>query len=130
VTISDNVVACAVPFFWTRSRHAIYVGSVDRVTILDNTASLVRIGGNAIDVIAFTPTPVEAVRIYGRIGAWLSVRGLSLTGGFHCGVAVTDKSTTAFRAALRYVSDVCNTAATGPALLPTPFPYPHDRCVP
>ncbi|HKP41174.1 hypothetical protein [Mycobacterium sp.] len=130
VTISRNVVACVIPFYWNRSRHAIYVGSVDRLTIHDNSASLVRSGGIDTDVAAFPATPVEAVRIYGRIGPWLSVRGLSLTGPFHCGVRVTQTATTSIKRQLRYVSDVLNSTGTGPALLPYPFPYPHDRCVP
>jgi len=131
VTITGNVVGCAIPFYWNRSRHAFYVGSVDRLTLHDNSASLVRIGGIVNDVAAFTPTPVEAVRLYGRIGPWVSVRGLSLTGPFHCGVSVTQTGgTVQIRSRLRYVSDVLNYDATGPALLPNPFPYPHDRCVP
>lgn len=130
VTISGNLVQCAIPFFWNRSRHAIYVGSVDSVTIHDNSARIVRIGAASADVAAFVATPVEAVRLYGRIGAWVSVRGLSLTGSFHCGVRATDTATSQPRVALRYVSDVLNSAASGPALLPTPFPYANDRCVP
>ena len=130
VTISDNLVQCAIPFFWNRSRHAIYVGSVDRLTIHDNCARLVRVGAASADVAAFVATPVEAVRLFGRVGAWVSVRGLSLTGPFHCGVRVTDTATSQPRVALRYVSDVLNSAASGPALQPIPFPYANDRCVP
>jgi hypothetical protein len=131
VTISDNIVQCRIPFFWSRSRHAIYVGSVLNLTLHDNTAVLERNGARTTDVAQFTPTSVEAVRIYGRLGPWLSVRGLSLTGPFHCGVRVTDtQPATEFRAQLKYFSDILNASAAGPALLPSPFPYPHDRCVP
>ena len=130
VVISGNVVACSIPFFWGRSRHTIYAGSVNQLSVHDNSASLVRIGGVANDVAAFTPTPVEAVRIYGRVGPWLSVRGLSLTGDFNCGVSVTDTSIIKPRVQLRYVSDVLNSAGAGPALSPNPFPYANDRCVP
>ena len=129
VTISRNVVRCAIPFYWNRSRHAIYVGSVNRLTIHDNSASLVRIGGST-DIAQFAATPVDAVRIFGRIGPWLSVRGLNLTGGFRCGVRVTQTGPAAGGSRLRYVSDVLNSGGNGPALLPSPFPYQHERCVP
>lgn len=129
VTVSRNVVRCVVPFYWNRSRHAIYVGSVNRLTIHDNSASLVRVGGST-DIAQFAATPVDAVRIFGRVGPWVSVRGLSLTGGFRCGVRVTQTGTATSGSRLRYVSDVLNSGGNGPALLPTPFPYQHERCVP
>ncbi|MFL0176672.1 hypothetical protein ACJH6H_18800 [Mycobacterium sp. SMC-21] len=129
VTISRNVVRCVIPFYWNRSRHAIYVGSVNRLTLHDNSASLVRIGGST-DVAQFAATPVDAVRIFGQVGPWLSVRGLSLTGGFRCGVRVTETGASTGGTRLRYVSDVLNSGGIGPALQPYPFPYQHERCVP
>lgn len=131
VTISDNIIRCRIPFFWNRSRHAIYVGSFLNLTLHDNTAVLERNGARSTDVARFTPTNVEAVRIYGRLGPWLSVRGLALVGPFHCGVRVTDTQPgNGGQAQLRYFSDILNSSSYGPALLPSPFPYDHDRCVP
>jgi hypothetical protein len=131
VTISDNMIRCRIPFFWNRSRHAIYVGSFLSLTLHDNTAVLERNGAQSTDVAQFTPTNVEAVRIYGRLGPWLSVRGLSLVGPFNCGVRVTDTQRLNERQAqLKYFSDILNSSSHGPALLPSPFPYAHDRCVP
>jgi hypothetical protein len=128
VIVHDNVVASAVPFFWGRSRHAYYVGSVERLSMLDNSASLVRIGGSTTSIRAFGVTPVEAVRIHGRSGPWLSVRGLSLTGQFSVGVAITDLSVSQKGLRQHYVSDVLNSAGTGPGLRPTTIA--HDRCAP
>jgi hypothetical protein len=128
VILDDNVVACAVPFFWNRDRHAYYVGSVNRLSLLDNSASLRRTGASPTALTSIAPTPVEAVRLYGRSGPWLSVRGLTLTGPFSVGVAVTDLSVQARGARLHYVSDVLNSSGAGPAL--TPDTIPHDRCVP
>jgi len=128
VTLRGNAVACAVPFFWNRSRHAYYVGSVDRLSMLDNSASLVRVGAPLRTLGSIAATPVEAVRIHGRSGPWLSVRGLDLSGPFSAGLAITDLSASQGGARLHYVSDVLNSAGTGPAL--TPATIPHDRCVP
>ena len=131
VTISDNMIRCRIPFFWNRSRHAIYVGSFLNLTLHDNTAALERNGAQTTDVAQFTATNVEAVRIYGRLGPWVSVRGLSLVGPFHCGVRVTDtQPLNEDKAQLKWFSDILNSSAYGPALLPSPFPYAHERCVP
>jgi hypothetical protein len=128
VIIADNLVAAAVPFFWTRSRHAYYVGSYQRLTMTGNAASLVRLGASRTALAAITATPVEAVRIWGRSGPWLSVRGLELTGPFSTGVAISDLTASDNRPRLHYVSDVLNSSGTGPAL--SPSTVPHDRCVP
>lgn len=128
IVIRDNVVASAVPFFWGRARHAYYIGSAQRVSLQDNSASLTRIGAALALLAAIRPTPVEAVRIHGRTGPWLSVRGMDLTGPFAAGVVITDLSPQTSAAKLQYVSDVLNASGTGPAL--TPQSIPHDRCVP
>ena len=88
VDISHNAVRATVPFFWNRTRHAYYVGSVGILNIHDNTAILKRIGATDAQLASITPTPVEAVRIYGRLGPWLSTRGL-VAGNFTVGVAIT-----------------------------------------
>ena len=127
VILRDNVVAAVVPFFWTRSRHAYYVGSVARLTMLDNSATLTRNGATPVLLASIAPTPVEAVRVHGRTGPWLSIRGLNLAGPFTVGVAVTDLSLQTETPKLKYVSDVVN-AGGGAALVPPTLP--HDRCVP
>jgi len=67
------------------------------------------------------------VRVHGRTGPWLSIRGLNLAGPFTVGVAVTDLSLQTETPKLKYVSDVVN-AGGGAALVPPTLP--HDRCVP
>ena len=128
VVLRDNVVACVIPFFWNRSRHAYYVGSVEQLTMLDNSASIIRVGAAVRTLASIAATPVEAVRIHGRSGPWLSVRGLHLSGAFSTGIAITDLSANLAGARLHYVSDVLNSTGAGPAL--TPATVPHDRCVP
>ncbi|MGW3660091.1 hypothetical protein ACWD6R_32600 [Streptomyces sp. NPDC005151] len=129
VMINGNVVACAIPFFWSRDRHAYYVGSTQSLTMMDNKASLARIGGAPGLLGAVAGTPVEAVRVYGRVGYLLRIQGLDLTGPFTTGVAITPASEAkVYRASLAYVSDVVNSSGAGPAL--TPDGVPHDRCVP
>ena len=128
VVISGNVVACAVPFFWGRARHAYYVGSVKSLTMTENSASLFRTGGAPSLLIAVSGTPVEAVRVYGRLGYLVRVQGMDLTGPFAAGVVITDLSPPIDNPRLFYVSDVINAAGTGPALLPNTIP--HDRCTP
>ncbi|MET9019912.1 hypothetical protein ABZV93_08020 [Actinopolymorpha sp. NPDC004070] len=128
VVVNGNDVASAVPFFWRRSRHAYYVGSVNSLTMTQNSASLQRIGASAIVLAAVAATSVEAVRVHGRLGYLLRVQGLDLTGPFTTGLAITDHSQWGRSPRLMYVSDVINSAGTGPALVPASVP--HDRCVP
>jgi hypothetical protein len=126
--ISGNDVACAVPFFWTRSRHAYYVGSVQSLTMTQNSASLIRIGGTLTLLGSIAGLPVEAVRIHGRLGYLVRVQGLDLTGPFTTGVAITDRGSHGNAPRLVYVSDVINASGAGPALVPQSIS--HDRCVP
>ncbi|MCW3819198.1 DUF6519 domain-containing protein [Micromonospora sp. DR5-3] len=128
VVINGNHVACAVPFFWTRSRHAYYVGSVQSLTLTQNSASLTRIGAALSLLGSIAGSPVEAVRIHGRLGYLIRVQGLDLTGPFAAGVAITDLSAWGKTPRLFHVSDVINMSGTGPALVP--LSIPHDRCVP
>jgi hypothetical protein len=128
VVISDNTVENLVPFFWSRQRHAIYVGSSASTTLVDNHAHL---GRGAIGKLGeLRGTGVEAVRIWGRLGAWLSVRGVDLTGGYAIGVHIQDTGDPKQQSGhvLRYVSDVLNT--NGPVALVAPGYVAHDRCVP
>lgn len=127
VVINDNVVNCVIPFFWTRDRHAYYVGSFESLTMRDNKASLVRIGGTPILLAAIAATPVEAVHVYGRFGHLLRVNGLDLTGPFAAGVSAIESPPTRGRK-LIFVSDVLNSGGTGPAVVPDGIP--HERCAP
>ena len=128
VVISDNTVENLVPFFWSRQRHAIYVGSSSSTTLVDNHAHLGR--GSFLKSADLRGTPVEAVRIWGRLGSWLSVRGVDLTGAYAIGVHIQDTGNPKQVPGhlLRYVSDVLN--ANGPVALVAPTYVAHDRCVP
>jgi hypothetical protein len=128
VVIEDNTVENLVPFFWGRQRHAVYVGSSASTTLVNNHAHLSRA---AITKLAdLRGTSVEAVRVWGRLGAWLSVRGVDLTGGYAIGVHIQDTGDPRQQSGhvLRYVSDVLN--ANGPVALVAPTYVAHDRCVP
>ena len=130
VVIEGNTIENLVPFFWSRQRHAIYVGSSASTTLLDNHAHLSR--GTGIFTIFARSTGVEAVRIWGRTGPWLQVRGLDLTGPYQVGVHIVDTSgpsiVTRVRPTVRYISDVLN--LDGAAALDVPAAIARDRCVP
>jgi hypothetical protein len=120
VIMNGNTVLCRVPFFWGRQRHAIYVGNVDRLTMIENHAILFERGGPEA-------TFVDAVRIWGRLGPWLQVRGLDLTGDFRSGVVIRDTGPVKGNA-LHYVSDVLN--IDGTRALDVPATALQDRCLP
>lgn len=121
VVVSGNNVVCRVPWFWTRQRHAIYVGNVDSLTMVDNHAALTRTGGST------DGSAVDAVRVWGELGAFLLVRGLDLTGDFRTGVLVTDVGPGRNRL-LRHVSDVLN--LDGFQAFDVPPSVTTERCVP
>lgn len=122
VVITGNTVGLVVPFFWSRQRHAFYVGSVEGLTMTDNHARLARGGGQ-------DGTPVDAVRIWGSLGGWIEVRGMELTGAFRFGVVIRDTGSGPARGrSLHYLSDVLN--AGGSAALDVPADFQHDRCLP
>ncbi|MDQ6725717.1 MAG: DUF6519 domain-containing protein [Actinomycetota bacterium] len=126
VVIRDNTVENLVPFFWARQRHAIYVGSSASTTLVDNHAHLTR--GAVLRLGEIRPTPVEAVRIWGRLGPWLQIRGLDITGPYTVGVRIEDTSTTPPARAVRHVSDVLN--LNGHRALLAPASVTSERCVP
>lgn len=122
VSISGNTVELVVPFFWGRQRHAFYIGNVASLTMTDNHARLDRTGTQ-------DGTPVDAVRVWGVLGSWITLRGLDLTGGFRVGVVVRDTGPGPVKGrSLRYLSDVLN--ADGGAALDVPTSFQHDRCLP
>ncbi|SEQ80397.1 DUF6519 domain-containing protein [Arthrobacter sp. OV608] len=123
VIISGNVVGCRVPYFWMRQRHAIYVGNVNSLTIVDNRANLARTGGST------EGTSVDAVRVWGLIGPFLQVRGLDLTGDFRFGVLVRDTTRSGNRPRMvRHISDVLN--LDGAQAVSVPATVTTERCVP
>jgi hypothetical protein len=83
VMIARNVVHALVPSRYDRDRHAVFVGNARSIHILDTVATLVRAG---VIALPFT-TPVEAIRIHGELGPFLTVRQSSLR-GFRVGVRV------------------------------------------
>ncbi|HZK05320.1 MAG TPA: DUF6519 domain-containing protein [Actinomycetaceae bacterium] len=107
VVISGNAVTSRVPYFWMRHRHAIYVGNFDHLTMADNRATLTRTGRTGRTVRATGVTAVDAVRVWGRLGPYLQIRGLELTGGFRYGVRL-ENTIDDGRRLLRYISDVLN----------------------
>lgn len=115
VVISGNTVENLVPFYWTRQRNAIYVGSAASTTLLDNHAHLSR--GTLASLNELSPTGVEAVRIWGRLGPWLQIRGIDLTGGYVVGVTIVKTSpalaTRRPPPVVHYVSDVLNLNGDG-----------------
>lgn len=120
--IAGNTVGLIVPFFWTRQRHAYYVGNVGSLTMTDNHARLARTGSQA-------GTPVDAVRVWGVLGNWVEVRGMDLTGPFRIGVVIRDTEPGGRKGrSLRYLSDVLN--ADGAVALDVPADFQHDRCLP
>ncbi len=125
VIVSGNTVECRVPFFWLRQRHAIYVGNVGSLTMVDNHARLVRTGGSV------DGSSVDAVRVWGRLGPYLQVRGVDLTGDWRTGVVVCDTSPNPPGRRLWYVSDVLNAdGASAVSVPPTVPPTVPERCVP
>jgi hypothetical protein len=83
VMIARNVVHALVPSLYDRDRHAVFVGNARSIHVLDTVATLVRAGAIALP---FT-TPVEAIRIHGELGPFVTVRQSSLR-GFRVGVRV------------------------------------------
>ncbi len=88
VMITRNVVHALVPSLHDRDRHAVFVGNARSVHVLDTVATLIRLGAIALP---FT-SPVEAIRIHGELGAFLTVRQSSLR-GFRVGVRVVPVGT-------------------------------------
>lgn len=121
VVISNNTVLCAVPFFWSRQRHAYYVGSFTSLTMVDNHARLERTGQRD------EGTQVDAVRVIGRFGAFLQLRGLDASGPFRAGVLLNDEGPVQ-KVSLRYVSDVLNPLGVGVRVEQGSFTL--DRCIP
>lgn len=122
VVIRDNTVGSVVPFFWTRQRHAFYVGSVAGLTMADNHARITRL-------LIVRGTTVDAVRIWGALGPWVEVRGLDLTGGFGTGLVVRDTGPGRDgRPSMHYVSDVLN--ADGARAVDLPQTFQSERCLP
>jgi hypothetical protein len=120
--IAGNTVGLIVPFFWTRQRHAYYVGNVASLTMTDNHARLARTDSQ-------DGTPVDAVRVWGDLGNWVEVRGMDLTGPFRTGVVIRDTGPGGLKGrSLRYLSDVLN--ADGSVALDVPADFQHDRCLP
>jgi hypothetical protein len=83
VMIARNVVHALVPSRYDRDRHAVFVGNARSIHVLDTVATLLRLGAIALP---FT-TPVEAIRIHGELGPFVTVRQSSLR-GFRVGVRV------------------------------------------
>lgn len=101
--VSGNVVGWRLPYFWMRQRHAIYVGNVNNLTVVDNRADLPRTGGST------DGTSVAAVRVWGLVSPFLQVRGLDLTGDFRFGALVRDTTPSGNRPRLvRHISAVLN----------------------
>lgn len=122
VAIAGNTVIVSVPFFWTRQRHAIYVGNVTSLTMTDNHARLARSGLQE-------GTSVDAVRVWGVLGNWVQIRGLDLTGPFRTGLVARDVgSGPAPHRSIRYVSDIVN--QQGGLALDVPASFVAERCVP
>ncbi|MEV6489100.1 DUF6519 domain-containing protein [Actinoplanes sp. NPDC051633] len=123
VVVSGNLVGCRVPYFWMRQRHAIYVGNVNNLTMVDNRANLARTGGSA------DGTSVDAVRVWGLVGPYLQVRGLDLTGDFRFGVLIRDTTPPGNRPRIvRHVTDVLN--LDGAQAVSVPGTVTTERCVP
>jgi hypothetical protein len=83
VLIAENTVNSLIPTTYDRSRHAVYVGSAQSVHVIDTIATLRRNGAQIA-----TASPVDGIRVHGRLGPFLSIRQTSLD-GFSEGVRVT-----------------------------------------
>jgi len=81
VLISGNMVHLAVPATHARERHAVFVGNADSIQVTDTRATISR----TAPVPGVDPTPVDAVRLFGSFGPFVSARGVSVD-GFHVGV--------------------------------------------
>jgi hypothetical protein len=81
VIVSRNVIRLNVPAGWQRERAAVYVANARSTTIVDTMATLTGIGRED------GGSEVEGIRVRGRLGPFLLVRGSSLR-GFIVGVRV------------------------------------------
>ena len=89
IMVARNVVHALVPSFYGRDRHGIFVGNAKTIHVLDTVASLRRLGQLFPGTKA---TPVEGIRVHGKLGAFLVVRQTSLT-GFAVGVRIAPTNT-------------------------------------
>jgi hypothetical protein len=128
VSVSRNTVTNLVPYFWQRSRHAYYVGSFTSLTMTDNHAQLTYSGGVQALKLLRVNSGMEAVRIWGRIGTYLQVRGVDASGGYRTAVVVNEITAGAVPAGLHYVADVFN--GGGGTGLVAPQWVLRERCLP
>lgn len=128
VSVSRNTVTNLVPYFWQRSRHAYYVGSFSSLTMTDNHAQLTYSGGAQALKLLRVNSGMEAVRIWGRIGTYLQVRGVDASGGYRTAVVVNESTAGAVPTGLHYVSDVFNNG--GGTGVVAPQWVLRDRCLP
>jgi len=121
VIVARNVVHALVPASYDRDRHGVFVGNVRSLHVVDNVATLRRVGGEAVRA----PTPVEGVRVHGVLGPFLAIRQTSLQ-GFSTGVRVVPLSQPKSRVWL-----VAETLAEGAtAALVAPSIVDRERNVP
>ncbi|MFI0445509.1 hypothetical protein [Actinomadura sp. 6N118] len=120
VMVSRNVVRVLIPLVYNRGRHAVFVGNVRRLSVLDNVAELIRIGKEEV-------TPADGVRVYGVLGPQLMVRNSALT-GFNRGVFIRAKDPVPQDGKRLWV--VIDTLAAGtPVAVVAPFPFDPQRNV-
>ncbi|MGY1617342.1 DUF6519 domain-containing protein [Geodermatophilus sp. SYSU D00691] len=80
VLISRNVVSVSLPALYNRGRHAVFVGNVGRLAVLETFAELRRLHNEE-------RSPVDGIRVIGTFGPYLMVRESSLS-GFTTGVRI------------------------------------------
>lgn len=110
VTIRDNEVRCRVPTRYPRERHGVFVGNATTIEVTGTLASLVRPDRRV--VVEARPTRVEAIRVHGRLGPAMAVRGTRAT-DFDVGVRV--EPVPPFPPSTRRVWRVVDTVAAGGA---------------
>lgn len=83
VIIHRNVVHALVPGMHSFDRYGVFVGHARSVHVAETVATLDRTGV----IVGRPPTPVDAIRVEGVLGAFVTVSQSSLK-GFHTGVRV------------------------------------------
>ncbi|HEX6160194.1 MAG TPA: DUF6519 domain-containing protein [Thermoanaerobaculia bacterium] len=68
ITVTGNHVQVHAVLGATRSRHAVFVGNADSITVRDNYAKLTRFAGVSDNL------PIDGIRLFGYFGRYINVR--------------------------------------------------------
>jgi hypothetical protein len=100
VRVTGNVARCAVPASYDLDRHGVYVSNALSVRIADTLASCQRTRSS--EKPSTTATPVDGIKVTGRLGGHVSISGSTLE-GFTTGVRIDPFGPTPARVLWRVV---------------------------